>query len=1077
MSSLVRPIFHCLLVVLISLLAAGCSPEAKRKKLSESADRHYLAGEYDRAELEYLSLVKDDPQNGKAFGRLGLIYAAQGRNSRAIAFIMRGHEMQPDDLELRIMAGKLYLLSGKIAEARAEANLVLDRNPQDAEAPSLLVATIQKPEDVELVRRRLSELPSPAPVRAPVLAALAALEMKVGHVAEAESLLQKAKAADPTFVAAYSTEGAIQVSKRNLPEADKAFKQAAELSAPRSPQRLQYVQFKIRTGQLPDAIKLLEEMTVKTPDYLPAWLALAEINLGKNELTEAKRQIDRVAHRDPQSLEAMMLQGRLHSLNNQPEKAIELFEKLTTSYPKLTELHLELGRAYALSGELTKAIGSLNQALALNPGHTDTALLLAQLHMRRGDYNAAIALLRRLLEQRPNLAPARVMLADAYRSQGSMPEALQLYRQLAQQFPDNPQPSMAIGIILAQQGKNADAQAAFEQAFKLTPDSPAALEQIVNLGIRNRQYASVTTRVETEVAANPKLAGPGQLLLAKIKLAQEDQTAAEAHLKKAIELMPDSPSPYLLLAGVYSRANREDEALRQLNEVLTRDPKQITALMLVSVIHDQRGNLAEARAGYEKLLAVNPRSMVALNNLAYLEAEKFNDLEKAYALAQKARQFAPGDPHTADTLGWILHRRRQYARARGLLEESLEKLSGEGEIHFHLGLTCYMMGDEAAARTSLTRSLQLSPSAAWANTARQALTVLDLVPERLDASAKPIIAKALADRPDDPVALYRQAVLLEKEGQIEPAILAIEEAIKANDQNATLLTVLARLHGRAKNPAKALEYAKAARRLSPDDPEVARSLARLAYDNGDYPWAASLLQEAVRRRQDSPELYFELALASYSVGRLSETQDALRKTLELSGKQLFTRAEEARRMLEQINLAANPAEAVRQASLIEKNLQADPDSVPTLMAAAVVSEQRADLAAARRTYEKILTRFPDFSPAKHRLVVLGADLQVPDNKLYDWALQIRPAYPNDPIVAKALGIQSFLKGESARAAALLKESVLARTNDALSHYYLGLAQQKTKDAAFRASLQRALDLGLSDATAVEQARKLLTPEK
>ncbi len=1077
MSSLLRPIAHCLLAVMISLLAAGCSPEAKKKKLLDSADRHYLAGEYDRAELEYLNLLKDDPQNGKAFGRLGLIYAAQGRNSRAIAFIMRGHEMQPDDLELRTMAGKLYLLSGKIAEARAEANLVLDRNPRDLEAPSLLVAAIQKPEDVELVRRRLQELPAPAPTGAPVLAALAAMELRLGHIAEAESLLQKAKAADPTFVAAYSTEGALQVSKKNLPEADKAFKQAAELSPLRSPQRLQYVQFKMRTGQMPDAIKLLEEMTAKTPDYLPAWLALAEISLGKNEPAEAQRLIDRVAHRDPQSFEAMMLQGRLHSLNNQPEKAIELFEKLTTSYPKLTELHLELGRAYAISGEINKAIASLNQALAINPGHTDAALLLAQLHLRRGDHNAAIALLRRLLEQRPNLAPARVMLADAYRIQGSLPEALQLYRQLAQQFPDNPQPSMAIGIILAQQGKNAEAQAAFEQAFKLTPDSPAALEQLVNLGLRSRQYAEVTTRVEAEVASNPKLAGPGQLLLAKIKLAQENQTAAEAHLKKAIELMPDSPSPYLLLAGVYSRANREEEALRQLNEVLTRDPKQVTALMLVSVIHDQRGNLPEARAGYEKLLAINPRSMVALNNLAYLEAEKFNDLEKGYTLAQRARQFAPGDPHTADTLGWILHRKRQYTRARGLLEESVEKLSGEAEIHFHLGLTCYMMGDEPAARAALARSLQLGPTAAWATTARDALALLDITPAQLDASAKPIIAKALADRPDDPVALYRQALLLEKEGQIQPAILAIEEAIKANDQNASLLTTLARLHGRAKNPAKALEYAKAARRLSPDDPEVTRSLARLAYDNADYPWASSLLQEAVRRRQDSAELYYELALATYSVGRVPEAQEALRKALELSGKQLFSQAADARRMLDLINLSANPAEAVRQAPLVEKNLQAEPESVPVLMATAVISEQRNETASARKTYEKILERFPDFSPAKHRLVVLGADLQTLDTKLYDWALQIRPAYPGDPIVAKTLGIQSYLQGEAARAVALLKESVANRPNDALCHYYLGLAQQKTKDSGFRASLQRALALGLPDATAAEQARKLLAADK
>lgn len=1071
-------VVHFVALAFLALLAGGCSPEAKKARLVEKADRHYAAGDYDSAEVEYLNLMRLDPQNGHPIGRLGLIYTAQGRTGRAIAYLTRGRELSPNDLDLRLRMGQLHLASGKPAEARAEAEHILGLQPQDPEAPLLFAATLTNPAEAESLRQRLLSLPAPVPAGSPVLTALASLELRLGRAAEAESLIQQAKTADPAFAGLYSVLAAIHLSKRDLAGAEEAFRQAAVLSPPRSPRQLQYAQFKIRSGDPETGAKLLQEITTKTPDYVPAWIALAEVNLAQNKLDEAGELLARALGRDPQNLEAMLLQGRLFILKGEPAKAVTHFERLVESYPRAPIIHQELGRAYAGTGDLTKAINSLNQALVLAPNSTEIPLLLAQLNSRKGDHNAAIVLLRRTVEQRPTNAQARLMLADAYRIQGNLDAALIIYQDLGRQTPDNPQIQMLSGLVHAQLGRNSDARQAFETAFKLTPDSPAALEQLVNLGLREKEYDTTTTRVQTEMTKNPKLAGFGQLLLAKISLARENHKAAEQHLKNAVELMPDSPTAYFLLAGIYSRTNRQEEALSQLNEVLARNPQQTTALMLASVIQDQRGNYDRAREGYEKLLALNPRSVVALNNLAYLHAERLNELDKAQELAQRARQLAPSDPHNADTLGWILHRKRQYPWALSLLQESAEKLPGEAEIQFHLGLTHYMMGDELAARAALERSLQNSPTASWVATARQALDLLNIPAAQITAAAKPTLDKALAERPDDPIALLRLAALHERDGKVDLATSVLEPALKVNAHNVNILLTLARLHDQADHSAKALEYAKEARKLAPDDPAVAQSLGRLAYDNGDYPWAASLLQEAARRRQDSADLHFDLARASYSVGRVAEAQSALRSALDLAGSQnLFTRVAEARQMLELIALAENPTEAVRQSAQVEAALKTDPSSVPALMASGAISEQKLDSGAARQTYEKVLARFPDFVPAKHRLVVLGASLKTFDQKVHDWALQIRPSYAADALVAKTLGIQTYLRGDSTRAAALLRESVTGRSNDAEVHYFLGLAQHQLKDAAYKASLQRALELGLQDSSATDQTRKLLAEAK
>jgi len=117
------------------------------------------------------------------------------------------------------------------------------------------------------------------------------------------------------------------------------------------------------------------------------------------------------------------------------------------------------------------------------------------------------------------------------------------------------------------------------------------------------------------------------------------------------------------------------------------------------------GQLRRARATYEKLLEINPNFVIALNNLAYLYSEQFNLLDKAFEAARKARDLAPNDPSSSDTLGWILFKRGDYSWAVSLLQASAERMSEQPEVLFHLGMTYYMMNEEVRARNAFTRAL------------------------------------------------------------------------------------------------------------------------------------------------------------------------------------------------------------------------------------------------------------------------------------------------------------------------------------------------------------------------------------
>ena len=142
----------------------------------------------------------------------------------------------------------------------------------------------------------------------------------------------------------------------------------------------------------------------------------------------------------------------------------------------------------------------------------------------------------------------------------------------------------------------------------------------------------------------------------------------------------------MFLGQIYGSAQDHDRAIRELDKALEADPDQPAARMLWSIAHHLKGDESEAREGYERLLKANPRFAPAANNLAYMLAEKDEDLPRAFLLAQAARDEAPEDPQIADTLGWVLYKQGAYPRAEALFREAAEKLPDNPEVFYHLGL-------------------------------------------------------------------------------------------------------------------------------------------------------------------------------------------------------------------------------------------------------------------------------------------------------------------------------------------------------------------------------------------------------
>lgn len=123
-----------LVVVLVMFGAFGCSKEGKIARHMERADEYFSRQEYKEAAIEYLNVLKLDPNNAAATTKLGVTYFNQGDLKNAFPYLAKAEQLEPENLDVRIKLGKIYLLARKMDETRREAEFVLGKEPNAAKA-------------------------------------------------------------------------------------------------------------------------------------------------------------------------------------------------------------------------------------------------------------------------------------------------------------------------------------------------------------------------------------------------------------------------------------------------------------------------------------------------------------------------------------------------------------------------------------------------------------------------------------------------------------------------------------------------------------------------------------------------------------------------------------------------------------------------------------------------------------------------------------------------------------------------------------------------------------------------------
>ncbi len=1056
-----RPPLSALLVsALVMLAAAGCTKEARKEHYIGLANKDFEAGLYDRAEIEYRDALQRVPFDPEAIRQLAILYYNSGRMLESVAYLRKGVELEPKNVDLQAKLAATYFSLGGTRAADATARKALEIQPGNEDALLVVTAIARTPKEIDDTRQFVEKLRQGDKESAGYHLALGALDGKQRDLAGAESEFKKAVALDPKSSNAYVELGNLYLLRLDIKQADEAFKKGAETAPTRSTARLSYVDFKFRTRAVDQAKKDLDEIIRTAPDYIPALVYSMHRAYDEKRYDDCAAAIGKILGRDRTNYDALLQRGALKLVQGDAAGSISVLQGLDGIYKHSPPVKFQLALAYVAKGDMVRAKEILSQTLIVQPNFDQAILLLAELNLRTGNSAAAITSLSALLDRQPKVVRAYLVLAKAYQVDKNPDQALAVYRRMATVFPRNPEPDFYSGGVLVQEGRMAEARQSFEKSLEHLPGYAPSLEKILDMDLAEKRFAAAGDRVQNMMLKYPKSAGPW-LFRAKICLAQNDLEGAEAALHKAIDLDPNLSTAYLLLARIYMAANHSKQALDELT-ALAAKTNSLPAMMQIALIHESLKEYDDARDEYAKILAIDPKFTSALNNLAYLYCEKLGQLDKASEAARRARDLAPDDPSVADTLGWIIFKQGDYQSALALLEESAEQQAAPPTVEYHLGMAHYMLDEEEPARVAFQHAVAAAADSPEKEDARRRLALLDLDGATADRSVLADLENRAHAEPNDPVLLVRMAAIEARSGSASESAAHFETALKLSPRDPRIMMELAQLYsGPLKDPGKARNMAKSAHEIAPNDAQISRTLGSLLNRTGDYQWSLDLLLQASRDISDQPELSYELARGYYSVGRVAEAQAALQRALQDGVS--FPRIDEARRLASMIAAAKSPAAAQASLSEATKILDSKPDDIPATMVAALAREQQGDYPGARQLDEKMLAADPVFAPASRQLAFLYAQHLGDDQKAYDLAVKAREAFPDDPELAKTMGIVLYRRGDYAGAARTFQNGLRKRADDGETLYYLGMSHYKLKENGESLSeLQRALDLNLSD---------------
>src|SRR3989475_745323 len=599
------------LTILVSAFLGACAetPDAKRARHLSRGDEYFGQGRYKDALIEYQNVLRFNASDSRAIERMGFAYHNLGDFRRAYPFLLKARQANPDDVNVTMKLAAIYLLAGKLDEARELAGGILEKDPNHLEALQVMAVAARRQNEIaeaaagfeaakELrksdkerdgdylaTRRRLSEL--------------AFIE---GKTDESLAILADVFKKAPTDVEGHLIRGRIYLTKRQTTEAIQEFQGVLKADSKQAQARYWLAIAYHQTGNIQQAKTELTQALELAPRMTDAAFLLAQMNLESANPAAAIESMEKIIAAQPKSLQAYLLLGTAQLSRQQPAAALQTFKKMQAIASKDPRpVHLT-GIALQAVGQKAEAAKEVERALSMKPTFTDPLTALVGQAIGEGNTGLALERIKKQISTAGNSARLQFLLGSTHQLRKENAQAEAAYAKALQLDQTFVSAYVALGQMYLAAQDDQKALARFEQALTVNANDVVSRMMIAQIHLNRGDRDKAKEAYEQILAAKPRFV-PAANNLAWILAQNGDKERALQLATIAKEGSPDDPFVSDTLGWILHQRGVNERAWTLIKESAAKQPGNPEIQYHAGVLAQKMGQPELAKQHFQRVVA------------------------------------------------------------------------------------------------------------------------------------------------------------------------------------------------------------------------------------------------------------------------------------------------------------------------------------------------------------------------------------------------------------------------------------------------------------------------------------------
>ncbi len=753
-------------------------------------------------------------------------------------------------------------------------------------------------------------------------------------------------------------------------------------------------------GDMRAALRSIDEARVIDSRSADVWLAEIPVRIRAGQFAEATAAVDKALALAPNSAEAWYQKGSVQHVQGKLDAALTAYDRVLQIDTKHIEarvarigIDLDLGR-YA---DAAKDVAELQRQSPQEPRGAYMKALLAE---RDGNAAAASAALKEvtdLLDPVPvdfiRYRPQLLMLNGLAHFSLNQGEKAKQYLEAFQKVQGNSPVAKLLARLYMSDGNPANAATLLETYLRDHPGDGQALTQLAsaNMALGRNAKATALMQQALKTQDNPAFRTVLGLSLVGSGQAASGITELEAAYKKD----PGQMQAGTALVQLYLRSGQSRKAIPVAESLVKRQPGNAGLHNLQGMALGQSGNVAGARAAFEKAISLDTTLVNARLNLARLDT------------ATKA-----------------------YDAATLRLNDILKANPRNSEAMFELAL----IADRKGQQTEAQRWIEKARDTAAPKDLRWGLALIDFHLRYGHLGPALEAAKVAAGKaPEDLATLMAYSRALLANGDVAGAKTTLNSATRFAEYNAAQQVEIANLQLAANNPAGASYSLDKALANRPDYLPAQALMVTVELRRGDA-------AKADKRAKDITTLYPKLAIGYSLQGdvAMAKGQPALAIEAYRRAHQAEPSTDTVMRLFRALSTQADTKPALQ---LAEQWLKTQPQDLRMRKALADGQARTGNFSLAKTSYEAVLKQSPDDVDVLNNLA--NVQLRLKDPAAVKTAEAALAKAPGNANVVDTLGWALFQNGQTDRALQLLRDARLREPGNPEIRYHLAVVLAQT----------------------------------